>query len=173
MIFSVAGRDTTYGLFHILWTKSTRERGADVVLTRMGGKACPLPALRHHLSGTAAVPRTAPLFGFETREGDWAPMFLDRVNEVWVAEGLEKLSGHCFHIGGTMELLLRGTYPDVVAMLGSWESRAFLKYWPKIEQILPVFVAQDSATVRVTAATRAMGDWQRRRGVRNEPDVNC
>ena len=101
---------------------------------------------------------------------DW---FLDRVNEVWVAKGLEKLSGHCFRIGGTTELLLRGMNPDVVAMLGSWESRAFLKYWPKIEQILPVFVAQDSATVRVTTATRAMGDWQRRRGVRNEPDVNC
>ncbi|KAG1834998.1 hypothetical protein F4604DRAFT_1505732, partial [Suillus subluteus] len=84
-------------------------------------------------------------FAFETDTGGWAPMthswFLNCCNEIWKRADLFELSGHCFRIGGAMELLLRGTPeslcvlvipttpPDIVAMQGRWKSRAFLEYW--------------------------------------------
>jgi hypothetical protein len=69
--------------FHIPWTKTTKEEGADIVLTSVQGPLDPVVAFCHHLSANALVPNDAPLFAFETLAGSWAPMtkpwFMERV----------------------------------------------------------------------------------------------
>ena len=58
---------------------------------------------------------------------------------------LSTFAGHSFRIGGTVELLLSGVSPEVVASLGEWSSMAFLLYWRKIDEIIPqhIFKAYD------------------------------
>ncbi|EJD42254.1 hypothetical protein AURDEDRAFT_43481, partial [Auricularia subglabra TFB-10046 SS5] len=56
-------------------------------------------------------------------------VFLSRLNEIWSAAGMVRISGHCFHIGGTTALLRAGVEPEVVKMAGRWKSDAFLRYW--------------------------------------------
>ncbi len=90
---------------------------------------------------------------------DW---FLGRCNEVWKEAGLALLTGHCFRIGGATELLLRGVHPDVVAMQGTWNSDAFLKYWRRIETIIPQFVSQASDAARIEVMRGSMHDWRQR-----------
>ncbi|EJD43330.1 hypothetical protein AURDEDRAFT_46393, partial [Auricularia subglabra TFB-10046 SS5] len=55
--------------------------------------------------------------------------FLGRLNEIWAAAGMQRVSGHCFRIGGTTALLRMGVDTEVVKMSGRWKSDAFLRYW--------------------------------------------
>jgi hypothetical protein len=45
---------------------------------------------------------------------------------------------HGFCIRGTTEFLMAGVAPEVVAHQGGWTSLAFLLYWWKLEEILPM-----------------------------------
>jgi hypothetical protein len=51
---------------------------------------------------------------------------------------LAHVLGHSFCIGGAIELLLTGVPPEVVAAIGGWTSLAFLLYWRRMEEILPM-----------------------------------
>ncbi|KAJ3493925.1 hypothetical protein NLJ89_g10912 [Agrocybe chaxingu] len=66
------------------------------------------------------------------------PKFLDFVNKIWLAASLAHILGHSFRIGGAVELLLAGVPPEVVAATGGWASLAFLLYWRRMEEILPM-----------------------------------
>jgi len=46
--------------------------------------------------------------------------------------------GHSFQIGGTVVLLLAGVPLEVVAATGGWTSLAFLLYWRRMEEIIPL-----------------------------------
>ncbi|GBE86646.1 hypothetical protein SCP_0905260 [Sparassis crispa] len=156
-----------YAVFHVPWTKTTKQLGADIIATELGDPSSAVIALRHHQQANAKVPAHAPLFSFETTDSTgWAPMtrdwFLNRCNQVWSTAGFEHLTGHCFRIGGATELLLRGTHPDVVATQGSWKSRAFLEYWRKIESILPLFISQSFSSSRMQLATEAMDSFKKK-----------
>ncbi|THH17690.1 hypothetical protein EUX98_g9078 [Antrodiella citrinella] len=156
-----------YASFHIPWTKTTKQAGADIVATENDDATSAITALRHHQNANHAVPSSAPLFAFETADQQgWAPMtkpwFLDRCNEVWNDAGLELLTGHCFRIGGATELLLRGTHPDIVATQGGWKSRAFLEYWRKIESILPLFISQSFDKSRLQLVQTSMDAFKKK-----------
>lgn len=154
-----------YISFHIPWSKTTKAEGLTITITDNGEPTSPVRALEYHLTCSPVVPPGAPLFAYETRDG-WAPMtrtwFLDRCNEVWLAVGLPTLTGHCFRIGGTTELLLRGVPPDVVAAQGSWKSQAFLGYWRKIDSILPLFITNSFDSSRVQLVQKSMDLFRRR-----------
>jgi hypothetical protein len=64
-------------------------------------------------------------------------LFLQRCNTIWSALGYPRTTGHCFRIGGTTELLILGTPPDVVKATGRWSSDSFLRYWRSLEEIAP------------------------------------
>ena len=68
------------------------------------------------------VPPSTPLFTYETDNGSFVPMkchyVMDCCTEIWVAKGLEPLSGHAFRIGGTMHLLVLGVDPFIVMVQG-------------------------------------------------------
>jgi hypothetical protein len=163
--FSRLSNGTEHASFHIPWTKTTAEAGADVSVTARNHSTCPLSALRHHLSANALVPSSAPLFAYETVDGGWAPMtkswFMDRCNAVWVAAGLPQMPGHAFRIGGATELLLQGIDPSVVATQGRWLSRAFLEYWRRIESILPLFISNAADSHRARGLEASMNSYAR------------
>lgn len=54
--------------------------------------------------------------------------FMRRCNDILHDLGYSRITGHCFRIGGTTELLLAGVDPEVVKKLGRWKSDAFLRY---------------------------------------------
>ncbi|KAF8223653.1 hypothetical protein L208DRAFT_1315808 [Tricholoma matsutake] len=143
--FSCLSNGMEHATFHIPWTKTTAELGADISITAHDHPTCPLLALKHHLLANVLLPWSAPLFTFETADGGWAPMtrswFMDHCNVVWVAAGLPQMLGHTFQIGSTTELLLEGIDPSVVASQKHWMSHAFLEYWYHIESILPLVIS--------------------------------
>ncbi|EJD33534.1 hypothetical protein AURDEDRAFT_49262, partial [Auricularia subglabra TFB-10046 SS5] len=55
--------------------------------------------------------------------------FMARLNEIWGQAGMQRVSGHCFRIGGTTALLRAGVAPEVVKTAGRWKSDAFMRYW--------------------------------------------
>jgi hypothetical protein len=54
--------------------------------------------------------------------------FLSHLKELVTARNEQALHGHSIHIGGTLELLLRGVPFDVVKTIGHWSSEAFVIY---------------------------------------------
>jgi len=64
--------------------------------------------------------------------------FLAFVTGIWSSAMLAHVLGHSFHIGGAVELLLAGVPPEMVAATGGWTSLAFLLYWRRMEEILPM-----------------------------------
>lgn len=61
--------------------------------------------------------------------------FMRMCNVVWSKEGLPRITGHSFRIGGTTALLCSGVNPDIVKKLGRWSSDAFLIYWRSLGQL--------------------------------------
>jgi hypothetical protein len=138
--------DGTHSLdFHIPWTKSTKERSADVVLTARSDFLCPCAAIVTHFMINNNIPDDQPLFSYALPHGSYCPLtkhdFLSFVNSVWSHAGLLQIQGHSFRIGGAVELLLAGVPPEVVAAIGSWTSLVFLLYWWWLQEILPMSTA--------------------------------
>ena len=127
--------------FRIPWTKTTRE-GASVIVTARNDQLCPCTALRNHLETNRDVPGTSSLFAYTTADGHWEHMikhkFMSFCADVWSAAALAHVLGHSFRIGGAVELLLAGVPPEIVAATGGWTSLAFLLYWRRMEEILPM-----------------------------------
>ena len=82
--------------------------------------------------------------------------FMQRCNEIWQKAGYPRITGHSFRIGGTTELLLAGTPPDVVKKAGRWASDAFLRYWRSLEDIVHMHA-------RTTPTTEPMRPHKRAR----------
>ena len=101
-------------------------------------------ALEWHLTSSSLVPETVPLFAFEMLNGSWCPIhktwFLAQCNSVWSSHFPSPISGHLFRIGGTTHLLLLGIDPFIVMVQGHWSSNAFLTYWHKCKEIIPLSI---------------------------------
>src|SRR5271155_3136823 len=128
--------------FRIPWTKTTREEGASVIVTARNDTLCPCSAIRHHLDINKDLPGSASLFAYATTTGQWEHMtknrFLVFCTSIWSKAALAHVLGHSFRIGGAVELLLAGVPPEIVAATGGWTSLAFLLYWRRMEEILPM-----------------------------------
>ncbi|KAF5381168.1 hypothetical protein D9757_009423 [Collybiopsis confluens] len=133
--------------FHIPWTKTTFERGADFIASQQPNVLCPCDAFRLHWKANSSVPEGFSLFGYIGDDDKPQHMvkstFWNFVNDIWKYAGLLNVLGHSFRIGGAVELLLAGYPPHVVACIGGWNSLAFLVYWRQIEEI--VMAQVDSA----------------------------
>lgn len=135
--------------FDIPWTKTTKQNGATVIATeRIDELArshglCPVQALRNHLrvNDDSSIPDSAPLFAYK-HGSSWKQLtrtdLLAFTKPVWEAAALQYVSGHSFRIGGAVALLLAGVPPEIVASTGGWTSLAFLIYWRRVEEILPL-----------------------------------
>ncbi|KAF9029236.1 hypothetical protein BDZ89DRAFT_1065573 [Hymenopellis radicata] len=141
---------------HIPWAKMERQSGADLTFTS---------PLRHHLSLNAEVPKEAPLFAFLTADGSWTPMtkewFLGRCRQVWSARDMDYIHGHGFRPGGATELLLGGVPPETVAKVGRWKSLAFLIYWRKLEDLIPLMISRTYDSDRITEINQKLEDFRK------------
>ena len=129
--------------FRIPWTKTTKELGSTVVLTTQTNPTlCPVTALQNHLAINSSVPSSSALFAYTTPSGEPKNLlrhdFLKFVTDIWSSAILTHVLGHSFRIGGAVELLLAGVPPEVVAATGGWTSLAFLLYWRRMEEVLPM-----------------------------------
>ena len=128
--------------FRVPWTKTTREEGAAIILTARSDELCPYDALINHFRTNPNVPHSASLFAYQTASNDWEHMtkhrFMSCCVGIWSKAALAHVQGHSFRIGGAVELLLAGVPPEVVAATGGWTSLAFLLYWRRMEEILPM-----------------------------------
>jgi hypothetical protein len=121
--------------------KTTRGKRASVVVCRQSGLPDLITALEVHLA-LNDMPPHFPLFSY--RSGDsWAALtrkkFLFHCNMIWGPSPLP-ITGHCFQIGGTTELLLGGIPPHIVKALGCWSSDAFLRYWRSTDSLAHIHV---------------------------------
>ena len=132
--------------FRVPWTKTTKSDGASVILTARDDTLCPRCALENHLAVNNNTPESAALFAYRTESGGHKNMlkqtFLAFVSSIWQAAHLAHILGHSFRIGGAVELLLAGVPPEIVAAIGGWTSLAFLLYWRRMEEILPMSTSQ-------------------------------
>lgn len=121
---------------HLPWTKTKKEKGEDVVICAQRGKINPVAALEYHIQANE-LGRDSPLAEYREIKGKRKTLttraFMARCNEIWKKNGMQRLTGHCFRIGGTTCYLLAGISPDVVKALGRWSSDAFLRYWRSVE----------------------------------------
>ncbi|KIK87756.1 hypothetical protein PAXRUDRAFT_152329, partial [Paxillus rubicundulus Ve08.2h10] len=135
--------NTSYTSFHIPWTKTTKEQGADISVTAHPHRMSPLEALSLHKNINTNILHSASLFSYRTSTG-WQPLTransINCCNDIWVQNRFPNMPSHAFHIGGTTELLLQGVNPDIISVQGRWTSQAFLNYWCHIESILPLFI---------------------------------
>ena len=85
--------------FHLPWTKSTKQEGADISASAHGSLS-PSNAFRNHLRVNRDAPAEGHLFAFRTRNGSFVPMvkewFLTRCQEIWLKFSLLLPSGHSF-----------------------------------------------------------------------------
>ncbi|TRM63420.1 hypothetical protein BD626DRAFT_402493 [Schizophyllum amplum] len=146
------------------FTKTKLFEGDWLVFTATADDINVVDALRHHWAVNHSVPDDAPMFAYETATG-WATLakdaFMGRCQEIWVACDLGSVLGHGFRIGGTTFLLLRGTEPWIVMKQGRWSSKAFLRYWRNVEEILPLFIGNtldsyDSLRITVERSVQRM-----------------
>ena len=130
----------------------THPHGQEVVLVDQQATIDPISLLKRHLR-VNNVPNNAYIFSFRTDRG-LTPLtksvFLRRCNEIWHALGYPKTTGHCFRIGGTTELLVAGTSPDVVKAMGRWSSDSFMRYWRTLDDIAPRHVRHLHSAARRT-----------------------
>jgi hypothetical protein len=135
-------KDTRSCVLRLPQTK-THHSGQDVVLVDQRYPINPISLLKNHIR-VNGVHSDQPLFSIPSSDTTYSPLtkklFLQRCNAVWSVFGYPHTTGHCFRIGGTTELLVLGTPPDVVKVTGRWSSDSFLRYWRSLEQIAPQYI---------------------------------
>ena len=117
----------------------THSHGQDVVLVSQRLPYDPISLLRRHFQ-LNDMPEDAHIFSYTSTDHFvplTKPIFLQRCNEIWRTLGYPRTTGHCFRIGGTTELLIAGTPPDIVKATGRWSSDSFLRYWRSLDDIAP------------------------------------
>ena len=121
-------------------TKTTGKSGDTIFLCSQNDCTNPNNVIDKHIK-INDLPLHYPLFSYRYH-GGYAALtrrrFLRRCNDIWSQYGLPTFTGHCFRIGGTTILLLRGVSPYIVKRMGRWTSDAFLKYWRSLEILAPL-----------------------------------
>lgn len=88
--------------------------------------------------------------------------FLKFVFAIWKREGVYHICGHGFRIGGAVALLLAGVPPEVVAATGGWTSLAFLLYWRRLEEVLPMSISKAYTKTHFDNLAKIFDDFRTR-----------
>jgi hypothetical protein len=122
---------------HLPWTKTNLHKGDTVVLPTQQAPLDATQAICHHILASR-LDDTALLCQY--KDGDTIKTFdksllMNMCNEIWQKEGIQRITGHSFRIGGTTAYLMAGVDPDIVKKMGRWSSDAFLRYWRSVNGI--------------------------------------
>jgi hypothetical protein len=160
---------STSASIRIPWTKTTKHEGATIIITSRSDVLCPIAALHNHLAVNRDAPSFISVFGFRTPSGAWSHMFrntfLSFVTKTWLHLSLDHVSGHSFRIGGAVTLLLAGVPPEVVAATGGWTSLAFLLYWRKMEQIIPMCTSKAYTASHISSLSHIFEQFRLSSGI--------
>lgn len=140
---------------HLPCTKTHQTKGENVVLTTQLGRTNPVHTLDAHLHRSQYLDSSHYLFAFHLRNQQGFKIltkerFLARCNKIWSRAGFPKVSGHCFCMGGTTNLLKAGIAPKSIQLMGRWSSNAFFKYWRDTQDI----AIQNAKIVGVAPASK-------------------
>ncbi|TFK70875.1 hypothetical protein BDN72DRAFT_765868 [Pluteus cervinus] len=163
--FKTLSDGTHSASFHIPWTKSKKQQGGTIVLTARKDELCPVKALCNHLKINHSTPSGSHLFSFCTKSHPFyslpdKPRFLLHCKSTIQSLAADIIFGHSFRIGGSVELLLAGVPPEVVASLGEWTSLAFLLYWRRIEDIIPRSISSAYHKKSLTEISQSLDAFQ-------------
>ncbi|KAG1896633.1 uncharacterized protein F5891DRAFT_1280496 [Suillus fuscotomentosus] len=100
---------------------------------RQLGVSDPISSLLAHFAASPAIletPTSSHLSAYAAGGGRLVSLtkrkFLLVCNSIWAPHGLPRISGDCFRIGGTTELLLRNVPPHIVKVMGRWSWNTLL-----------------------------------------------
>ena len=129
-------------LLHLPRTK-THPHGQNIVLVDQRIPINPISLIKNHFR-VNRVSDNQHIFSYLSTDGLHYSLskshFLRRCNTIWSALGYPRTTGHCFRIGGTTELLVAGTPPDVVKATGRWSSESFMRYWRSLDMLAPQYI---------------------------------
>jgi hypothetical protein len=119
------------------WTKTNLHKGDIVVLPTQRAPLDATRAMCHHILASR-LDDTALLCQY--KDGESVKTFdknllMYMCNEVWQKDGIQRITGHSFRIGGTTAYLMAGVDSDIVKKMGRWSSDAFLRYWRSVNGI--------------------------------------
>lgn len=137
-------------------TKAARD-GEDIYWARQSSPCDPEAALRNHLR-VNSPPLHGFLFAYRRHDG-LRPLtknaLTKRLEQAEKSGGFTVPPGHGFHIGGTLEYLLRKIPFDVMKAKGRWAGDSFLLYLRKHAEIMAPYM-QDEAEVQTAFTQYAM-----------------
>jgi hypothetical protein len=133
-------QDPDTNIIHLPWTKTKHLLGHPVPIIPQRSCTCAVLALRAYMHAVPA-PLSAPLFCYPhsspaTLRPLTTRMFLNRVNAILAPLDYPCITGHCFCIGGTTDLLVCRVPPAIVRMARCWHSDSFLLYWRKHNTVI-------------------------------------
>jgi hypothetical protein len=168
-VFRSLNNGSRSATIRIPWTKTTKHDGATIILTSRSDDLCPIAALANHLNINGTAPSLISFFGYRSENGSWTHMFrntfLSFVFGIWQSASLDHVAGHSFRIGGTVFLLLAGVPPEVVAATGTWTSLTFLRYWRKMEQIIPLSTSKAYNSVHISTLANTFEHFRISQGI--------
>jgi len=91
--------------------------------------------------------------------------FLNLVSGIWKESSLDAVAGHSFRIGGVVMLLLAGVPPEVVAATGGWTSLAFLLYWCRLEEIIPLCTSNAYNRTQISSLANILEQFRIRNNI--------
>ena len=167
--FRQLSNGSTSASIRIPWTKTTKYEGAVIILTSRDDELCPVTALRNHLTINNNTPSSMSFFAYHNPDGSFSHMlrahFLGFVSRIWQQSSLDHVLGHSFRIGGAVVLLLAGVPPEVVAATGGWTSLAFLLYWRRIEEIIPLSTSNSYNRSQITSLASILEQFRVRSNI--------
>jgi hypothetical protein len=119
------------------WTKTNLHKGDVVVLPTQRAPLDATLAMCHHILASR-LDDTALLCQYKDSESVKTfdkNLLMRMCNEVWEKDGIQRITGHSFRIGGTTAFLMAGVDSDIVKKMGRWSSDAFLRYWRNVNGI--------------------------------------
>ncbi|KDN36472.1 hypothetical protein RSAG8_10810, partial [Rhizoctonia solani AG-8 WAC10335] len=125
---------------HLPRTKTNQKNGETIIITRQAKHVDPLRALALLLQANGKHPQRTNLFAYRSApNGEFRALtkeaFISKCNAIWSGAGFPLISGHCFRIGGTTELLKLGLDAELVKSMGRWKSDSFHIYWRSLGEI--------------------------------------
>ncbi|KAF5373349.1 hypothetical protein D9615_007467 [Tricholomella constricta] len=143
-------------VLHLPHSKTKGNAGENVILTRQH-LADPIACLDNHFLANEPPDRSHPLAAYKSVNGTLVTLskrkFLARCNAVFASRRLPAVSGHCFRISGTTQLLLAGVPPDIVKVMGRWTSDSFLRYWRSLDVLAPMYMELLAPLFNTTASS--------------------
>ena len=136
-----------------------------MVITGCTDELCGVTALEQHLRANAAVPDNFWLFRYMDEKGQPKHMaknvFLAFCYDIWERAAMKHVLGHSFRIGRVVALLLAGVIPEVVAATGGWTSLAFLLYWRRLEEVIPIHISKAYNQVEINTLQKTVAAFQK------------